>query len=555
MLEFFLQPEDLEWSIPQDGLWKHNRSYIRPFSHRMVDIYYLREIGGKNRWMVIARERYEGASKVYKSLPIIKECSQEEFERQSNILLTNHLDWMAIEVTPGYNQHVSLACGKHGTLPCYFLCKNNTLRGNYIPASLFPFIDKSNPLDFQRTCSFIKGVMPYGSKLILKEIDLLPAGSQVTWYCHTDSTSKVKVNYPKATELVSPKKIKSNVDPVEAIERIVKKVLGHRFGSEPHGISAELSGGLDSSIVAGVANQMMSGSLKTTGLLLPPNIGDHAHRRDIISATLGLNDTAISIEPHLPLSVDAPNFLRNRAAWEELYIEAFNALFEVASESEHDVLLTGFGGDELFMLNTWELLLEKQTLAIEQAKKELFNYPNYLTDEAREAVRETIEESNDYPLATPTSTIDALMVDAPIIAKAGFWPIHPFADPEVVNFCQQLPPEFRRDRFLQRKLLSSWGLPKSVWKPECAEDFASFMSTSLRTNSIAIQKLFEESRLHEMGILNRNILIDDYQKYLHGNHVSDLSENEYGFYIVAILEIMIRFITSIDAGNSIESNH
>ncbi|MEO0014604.1 MAG: hypothetical protein RLZZ535_2993 [Cyanobacteriota bacterium] len=544
MFEFCLHQDDLEWSPPQDGLWKHNRSYIRPFSHRMVDVYYLREIGGKNRWMVIARERHEGASKVCKSSPIIKECSQEEFKRQSNILLTNHLDWMAIEVTPGHNKQVSLACGKHGTLPCYFLCKNNTLRGNYIPASLFPFIDKTNPLDFQRTCSFIKGTMPYGSKLILKEIDLLPAGSQITWYCNADSTSKVKVNYPKATELVSPKKIKSNVDPVKAFERIVKKVLGHRFGREPHGIIAELSGGLDSSIVAGVANQMMSSSLNTMGLLLPPNIGDHAYRRDIISATLGLNDTAISIEPHLLLSVDAPNFDKNRAAWEEPYMEAFNAMSEGAFKTDHDILLTGFGGDELFMLNTWELLLEKQTLVIEQAKKELFNYPNYLTDEARSAVKETIEKANYYPLATATSTLDALMVEAPMIAKAGFWPIHPFADPEVVNFCQQFPPEFRRDRFLQRKLLSSWGLPKSVWKPESAEDFSSFMSTSLRTNSIAIQKLFEESRLHEMGIINRNILIDDYRKYLHSNHVSDMSENEYGFYIVAMLEIMIQFITS-----------
>ena len=503
MFEFCLYQDDLEWSTPQDGLWKHNRSYIRPFYHRMVDVYYLREIGGKNRWMAIARERHEGASKVCKSSPIIKECSEEEFERQSNILLTNHLDWMAIEVTPGQNKQVSLACGKYGTLPCYFLCKSNTLRGNYIPASLFPFIDKSNPLDFQKTCSFIKGIMPYGSKLILKEIDLLPAGSQITWYCNIDSTSKVQVNYPEAIELVSPKKIKSNVDPVEAFERIVKKVLERRFGREPHGIIAELSGGLDSSIVAGVANQMMSNSLNTMGLLLPPNIGDHAYRRDIIIATYGLNDTAISIEPYLVLSLDAPNFDKNRAAWEEPYMEAFNALFEGAFKTGQDVLLTGFGGDELFMLNTWELFLEKQALVIEQAKKELFNYPNYLTDEAREAVKETIEEIDDSPLATATSTLDALMVDAPTIAKAGFWPIHPFADPEVVNFCQQLPPEFRRDRFLQRKLLSSWGLPKSVWKPESAEDFSSFMSTSLRTNGIAIQKLFEESRLHEMGILSR----------------------------------------------------
>lgn len=546
MFEFYLHQDDLEWRTPQDGLWKNNRSYIRPFSHRMVDVYYLREVGGKNRWMVIARERYEGASKVDKSSPIIKKCSEEEFERQSNILLTSYLDWMAIEVTPGQNKQVSLACGKHGTLPCYFVDKNNTLRGSYIPASLFPFIDKSNPLDFQKTCSFIKGIMPYGSKLILKEINLLPAGSQIIWYCNKESTSKVQVNYPEAIESVSPKKIKSNANPVEAFERIVKKVLGHRFGREPHRVIAELSGGLDSSIVAGVANQMMSNSLKTMGLLLPPNLGDHAHRRDIISATLGLNDTAISIEPYLLLDVDAPNFHKNRAAWEEPYAEAVNTLYKLASETNHDVLLAGFGGDELFMLNTWELVLEKQTSLIEQAKTELFNYPNYLTDEARDAVNETIQENDDYPLATSTSTLDALKVGAPMTAKAGLWSINPFADPEVVNFCQQLPPEFRRDRFLQRKLLSSWGLPKSVWKPECTEDFSSFMSTSLRTNGVAIQKLFEESRLHEMGILNRNILIDDYRKYLHSNHVSDMSENEYGFYIIAMLEIMIRFITNND---------
>lgn len=541
MLEFCLNKNHLEWKNPQDGSWSNSDSYIRPFFHRMINIHYVREIGRQNRWMVVARESCRSTSSI--NSVTIKECSENEFDRQCNLLLENDLDWVAILVTPSYNTQVSLMSGKFGTLPCYLLCKNQTLYGSYIPASLFPLIDKDNPLDFQRTSLFVaNGAMPYGADLIFKKVKLLTAGSKIIWRCNTVKNSELEIYYPPKSDPVYPKKIKSNVDITIAFEHIVRNAINRRLGRKLDGVIAELSGGLDSSIVAGVTNRMTRGRLSTAGLLLPPSSLHQAHRRDILITTFNLNDIPISAEDYPPLSVNSPGFDKNRAAWEELYMEAFNALFKRARETDHDILLTGLGGDELFLLNLHELDVEHRMSLIEESRKELFDFPCYLTNKAQEAIKEVIPKIDYYPLKTPNSTLESLMNGAPMIAKAGLWPIHPFADPETVEFCQQLPLDMRRDRNLQRKLLSSWGLPESVWNPKYKEEFSSFMSASIKANALGIQQLFQDSRLHQMGILNQNMLIDEFQKYLNKNQTSNIADTEYRFYLVVATEIMLRSI-------------
>ena len=113
--------------------------------------------------------------------------------------------------------------------------------------------------------------------------------------------------------------------------------------SEEH-LGAEVSGGLDSAIVASTAAALCKGPLRSYGIALMGNSReDQPERRAEVARCFGLIDTEIPISSFLPL---APGSCRLEGGapvlpWEEGYYEVFWELLGAASAHGTEVLLNG----------------------------------------------------------------------------------------------------------------------------------------------------------------------------------------------------------------------
>ncbi|MEU2682281.1 hypothetical protein ABZ654_00010 [Streptomyces hygroscopicus] len=80
-------------------------------------------------------------------------------------------------------------------------------------------------------------------------------------------------------------------------------------------------------------------------------------------------------------------------------------------------------------------------------------------------------------------TLLSLETTAPVLMRAGIWPLHPFADPGMVQLGEWLPLHWRELKQLQRRRLASLGLSPDVTESRVRESFAEVVQHSLTTHA------------------------------------------------------------------------
>ncbi|WP_230993405.1 hypothetical protein [Streptomyces endocoffeicus] len=178
---------------------------------------------------------------------------------------------------------------------------------------------------------------------------------------------------------------------------------------------------------------------------------------------------------YAPLTADCARVRGERISpYEEPLHRPFTRLTEGLAEHGARVVVTGLGGDEMVALSQDE-------------------YPHKSMGEISDALpwvgrraRAALEYADDGiapPAAVNSMTLLSLETTAPVLMRAGIWPLHPFADPGMVQLGEWLPMHWRELKQLQRRRLASLGLSPDVTESRVRESFAEVVQHSLTTHA------------------------------------------------------------------------
>lgn len=262
--------------------------------------------------------------------------------------------------------------------------------------------------------------------MVIEGIYMLWPGEALTF----DSTG-LSFHEVEDLEIVVPSGINDDARVTDEFVRIIEEVLRPRL-SRSQSTLLELSGGLDSAYVA-LAASNVGGQLSSYGVIHDGAMGrQQRKRREEAIARFGLEDhTHPSAEPSPFGSLD--DDISSLTPFDDLYRMACVAAVENHPGQDFDLLLTGMGGDELTMEETY--------------------------------FRRDWEVKGHSSL----SSITGAAVRADMFMRLGIWVFNPLAHPRVVNFCRALPDRLREHRMLHLLTLARAGLSDGFLFPRFQE--------------------------------------------------------------------------------------
>jgi asparagine synthase (glutamine-hydrolysing) len=546
MLSFTIYAADLaEGWTSRGSAWCAGRSVIAPFRHPAVHTDVLVSPG---RSAVIVRESVRGAD-----LPtggyIPLRCTEREFDRLLAETRRWPLDFVLLTLThAGEAPGVRLTCGRWGTAPLYLHAGRAVLRGDWDVTELYAHL-RSTALDPGFAAQYLLSLEhPYSRKTIFPEIAMLTERASASWRAPFEAP---KVRYPSPEEQASATRLKRGADVDGAFREILTASMRRWLPQDDEEIALELSGGLDSSTVAAAAASLTTQRVRSYGMIMPGEPGNwQRRRRDAVARRLRLIDRSFPCADLPPFNPRSPRVREDATVpWGEFYDEAVGALLDLARGDGAQLIFTGMGGDELCSYQAGELDDDDRALAFGEEASEVTlrtgggEFPSFVTQRALEAFeqRDALVDDAPQPLMY-VSTLESAAAVSTLYLAHGMWPVSPLVTPELVQFCRRLPFELRHERVVQRRVLTSYGMGRTVAypSPKRLENFCEVMSFALREASVpTIAPLFAESRLAEQGFVDGGKLVRAYRRARSGDERYD--DQLLG---AAVLELTLRAVES-----------
>ncbi|WP_245790574.1 asparagine synthase-related protein [Streptomyces monashensis] len=237
-----------------------------------------------------------------------------------------------------------------------------------------------------------------------------------------------------------------------------------------------LTGGFDSGTVGTRLAERYPGRFPTAALLIAgPGRAHQIRRRSEIIRALPFAepDHLIDALEYAPLSPECARVTGEKISpYEEPLHRPFAKLTEVLVDHGARAVVTGLGGDEMVALS--------QTEYPHRSMGEISDALPWIGDRARAAL-EFADDGIAPPAAVNSMTLLSLETTAPVLMRAGIWPVHPFADPGMVQLGEWLPMHWRELKQLQRRRLASLGLSPDVTESRERESFAEVVQHTLTT--------------------------------------------------------------------------
>lgn len=529
MLSGWLHKKDLgkTW-VPVAGGWAVGSSAIRPYKHAAL---HAGMFVSKRRTAVIVRERIGGQPEVDESFSVTN-CSERALDQVLTEARQWPLEFLELLITRRDDAHqVTCRCGQWGTAPIYFLVRGGVLHINWDVTELYKYLP-STILEPGFAAQFILGLShPYSSQTIFSGVSRLTERARAVWRPPFES---VKISYPSPQTHASARRLKSNAHVVKTFREILSASMKRWLPSSDHPVAMELSGGLDSSIVAVMAATITTKPVKSFGMIMPGVFGKYqSARRNEVVKRFGLSDSNFPCIDHPPFNPKSNRVVGTSVVpWAEFYEEAVGTMLSKVASDGVGVIFTGMGGDELCSYQDGELDGEFEVVEDEyssadgeEADGELSPfgspYPPFVTNLLKEAAKDRDSLIDDAPQSLmDTSSIESATAVSTLYLKNKVWPISPLCTPELIEFCRKLPVGWRNERLIERKVLTSFGCSPLVAypKPESLENFCDVMDHALReASSGVIAKLFRDSRLAEQGLVDKSALSATYKQYRAGD--------------------------------------
>ncbi|MEV8377794.1 hypothetical protein AB0P21_33955 [Kribbella sp. NPDC056861] len=390
---------------------------------------------------------------------------------------------------------IRINAGSGGVCPLYLVMDGSMLRGSWNPTDLLQSVSPDQLVD-RAVARLLTRRQRYSADTIYDGLHRLTERS-VTII----DGSGISVRYPESAEhVLRARELRRRSDPVEAFNRLLTARLAELSRTTDLRRALEISGGLDSAVVATAFTHAGADGVASVGLAIDGSIGEQqASRREAIIHRLHLRDYTVPARAHLPFEPSGPRSTdRLHYADGDVYAEAFDHLRGWLRDAGTQVLLTGFGGDELMALRGSEQPGMHVTPPPE--------LPCWLGERALRAVADL--EANTAP-ASPVA-IPTLMVFAarnPAYIAHGLWPVAPLADSALLRLCESLPVAWRSRKTLLRHYLRRAGFGSHVTDPRTVESFQSTMELAIRRHGTTIlEQMLDDSILVDQGFLDRRCL-------------------------------------------------
>lgn len=531
------------WRAVDDG-WRSGTSAVHVVA---PDLLHLAAWAAPSRTvLLVARRGGEHGAPVGRPgrVPEPRRVSAAQLEAVVAAAAASEGDLVLVDLRTGVPGPVraEVTAGVGTAVPLYLSTSRTTLHGHWDLTSHLRHADVTD-LDPVLAAHFLHRSVPYASTTLWRGVRHLTERATAVWTGPTDGTAAtLDVRYPPSAPDVPPARLRPGADPLAVFRDGMRTVLAHLLPGDGTPTVLELSGGADSAAVLAAAHDALvhdgrdgaarSPRLLTYGLLVPGRRGAlQSARRDLLARRFGAADRTVRVDGHPPLDVDGPRLADGAllGPHEEIYTEAFLALLALAADQGARSVLTGTGGDELFLPHPTELAAD--------APPAWSAPPPHVSRAAAEAFADTRWTVDHAPrTVVPRSTLGSLACRAPVFVRSGVLPVAPFATAPVVRFCRALPRTWRADKRIERRYLAGWGLPRRVTHPRLSEGFGDFFQATLRGPAAALlTSLFREPRLADLGLVDADRLRRDLAEHVRTGGVPD-----HRFYEIAALELAVR---------------
>lgn len=531
MIKFNLDLKNLRDFDFQNGQWISTKTSIEVFCSPMLEYF---SISNGALTAFVVREKETGQSM---DRSIFLKTSEAEYCQEIEKIKSWKLEYFLIEIN-SENSTICLSRGSIDKVAIYYTINNGKLIGSWDLTDLHEFINQSDPFDRAEILLFLAGMPVYNHKTIYKNIFKITERSKILF-----GNRGVEVFLPKNAELFEESILKPDIDPTEAFYGILENQLTHYrtlLELPANEIGCELSGGLDSAIVA----MLVSDFFKRNGincytLLLSGDMGKQQQiRTSEIIGGWNLKSNSINIDDFGGPLKQSGFLLRNGmiSVYEEIYYDLQSILLNNAEKHGVKVIFNGIGGDDV-LFSIAHSSKSKQVRDIGDHVKKLNIFSG--VDE----IRNIIQNISTFPRPfIPISSLNASHSRSAMYLRKNLWPIELFCSQDIITFFQLLPSDLKNGKNLHKKLLKSNGFSDLFTNPKIKEHFGLVFDKSMKIdNRKEVINLIRESKLHDMGIIKKDIFLEQYDRYCEMN---DHSVPPILYYTVAAIEYNLISLSS-----------
>ncbi|OKI09364.1 asparagine synthase [Streptomyces sp. CB02923] len=437
-------------------------SEVAPVLHPLVE---QAAVSDGRRTLIMVREKIAGHPAPEAAVRQVPEAGYDQARRAAGRWPA---DWVLTEWTQ--DEPVQVTAGPCRTTPLYLAADGATLHGSWEMGDLARWAGGLNPRETARLLLYRPR---YSSETAFTGIHRLTERATAHF------GGALFLRYPEPALHSGPRELAEDADVLGAFV----EAMDGAWDLRPLGAvttALHLTGGVDSGVLATRAAERFPGRFPTAALLIGgPGRAQQIRRRQQIREAVRFADPDLLRDAMVaaPLHRDCARVNAELVSpYDEPLYHPFRKLTEALAAAGTHAVVTGLGGDEMVALSQEE-------------------YPHRpmgeLTDAARlpwvgEHARSAAEFA-DIGIAPPamvnSMTLLSLETTAPLLLRAGIWPVHPFADPVMVQLGEWLPLNWRRLKQLQRRRLAALDLGREVVQPKLRESFAEVVQHTLTVHA------------------------------------------------------------------------
>jgi len=459
-------------------------------------------------------------------LKTLKKEVEKERLKQFIIFLKKDLRKEFLIITIKKPEEIRIYRDSLCTIPLfYFKDKKRFALSNEFTA-LLPFLSRPVSLHFKTLAEYLLALTSSPDRTVLDKIRLVTERSTLI-----KTKKEMIIKFPEPC-LVPKIKYKKE-EALSLFEKNLEQAFLNTWAKVKNisGLGFELSGGVDSALPLSYFSKKTKAPLKTFSMILPHQTTQEKKIKDL-SQKFNLKTFAEPVKKHHPLK-EQKEKLSAFYPLKEIYSEALNALAKKAGDQKIEIVITGMGGDEAFILDPGEEKGYKGLLLKE--KREKITVPSYFTPRFKSHL--LIKEEAFPAPAVPYSVLGANASRNNIYLRRDIWPLSPLADPYLSSFCRALPKNLRKDKKILRLFLKKKGYPETVYLPEINEDFSFFFKNSVKkVLEPLFLSLFKDSELKRLALINKKELVKRYKSYTKEKEEAD----PLSFYTLASIEILLK---------------
>lgn len=406
------------------------KSRILPYAHRLLRTMVL---DGPGRLAVAVAERFADDQP---GISVETAADDRDVELLSRRLSRHLLDWAVLTIDKR-RRTVSYRSSQWNSAPIWLCDTGAEVLIDWDYARLLG--GRTVAIDWPMLLARVAGTAPYSPRTMIAGLYRSTANAMLTAY-----GGRVSIRRPRAVSYPGPQELIDGSDPEAALIGALEALIEARAVAVSR-TAVEVSGGMDSALTAMTTARVLGPGAISVGAQFEGEMGAAQRaRRRMLCERGGFEDVEIPAMRFAPFG-PASHRRRRFGVWpeDENYPELFETVFSMLSDAGVDTLVTGLGGDELYVAYEEEDE-ERAPLTLAGSR--------YLTDQGK---RLAAVAPPPYPAGRlQESCWKAAAGRSQRLLRHGIWPVYPYHSTDLAAFVGSLPVEYRRDRRLLRRALT-----------------------------------------------------------------------------------------------------